>query len=171
MQKESKHGLYQFPCGILERSVEQENLCSTQYGFNPVRQVILTTLLKICCLGCKASKQTKFYWRCCGFYCVLCDFGVIVQVTYFSSIYTETIKLCPLEVYVCQFLMYERISFFFLHYKLISFRNLMHLNEIHLITSRAADNSENTSTLKIKSHNINSLSVHHNSEEIKRIKT
>ena len=27
-----------------------------------------------------------------------------------SSIYTETIKLCPLDVYVCQFLMYERIS-------------------------------------------------------------
>ena len=24
--------------------------------------------------------------------------------------YTETIKLCPLDVYVCQFLMYERIS-------------------------------------------------------------
>ena len=94
MQKESKHELYQFPCGILECSVEQENLCSTQYGFNPVRQVILTTLLKICCLGCKASKQTKFYWRCCGFYCVLCDFGVIVQVTYFSSIY---INLSPIQ--------------------------------------------------------------------------
>ena len=40
----------------------------------------------------------------------------------------------------------------------------MHLNEIHLITSRAADNSENTSTFKIKSHNINSLCVHHNAE-------
>ena len=65
--------------------------------------------------------------------------------------YTETIKLCPLDVYVCQFLMYERISLIFLHYKLISFRNVMHLNEIHLMTSRAADNSENTSTLKIKS--------------------
>ena len=73
--------------------------------------------------------------------------------------YTETIKLCPLDVYVCQFLMYERISFNFLHYKLIAFRNVMHLNEIYLITSRAADNSENTSTLKIKSHNINSLCV------------
>ena len=46
----------------------------------------------------------------------------------------------------------------------------MHLNEIHLIPSRAADNSENTSTLKIKSHNINSLCVHHNSEQFKHIK-
>ena len=27
--------------------------------------------------------------------------------------YTETIKLCPLDVYVCQFQMYERISFKF----------------------------------------------------------
>ena len=47
----------------------------------------------------------------------------------------------------------------------------MHLNEIHLITSRAADNSENTSTLKIKSHNIKSVCVHHNSEQFKHIKT
>ena len=85
--------------------------------------------------------------------------------------YTETIKLCPLDVYVCQFLMYERISLIFLHYKLISFRNVMHLSEIHLITSRAADNSENTSTLKIKSRNINSLCVHHNSEQFKHINT
>ena len=67
--------------------------------------------------------------------------------------------------------MYERISFNFSHYKLISFRNIMHLNEIHLITSRAADTSENTSTLKIKSHNINSLCVHHNSELFKHIET
>ena len=86
------------------------------------------------------------------------------------GIYTETIKLRPLDVYVCQFLMYERISFKFLHYNLISFGNVMHLNEIHLMISRAADNSENTSTLKIKSHNINSLCVHHNSEKFKRIK-
>ena len=84
--------------------------------------------------------------------------------------HTETIKLCPLDVYVCQFLMYERLSFNVLHYKLISFRNVMHLNEIHLITSRAADNSENTSTLKIKSQNINSLCVHRNSEQFKHIK-
>ena len=35
----------------------------------------------------------------------------------------------------------------------------MHLNEIHLISNGAADNSENTSTLKIKSHNINKLSI------------
>ena len=86
-------------------------------------------------------------------------------------IYTETIKLCPLDAYVCQFLIYERISFNFLHYKLLSFRNITHLNEIHLITSRGADNSENTSTLKIKSHNINSLCVYHNSEPFKHIKT
>ena len=28
-----------------------------------------------------------------------------------GPLYTETIKLCPLDVYVCQFQMYERISF------------------------------------------------------------
>ena len=33
-------------------------------------------------------------------------------------LYTETIKLCPLDVYVCQFQMYERISFKFSHYQL-----------------------------------------------------
>ena len=33
----------------------------------------------------------------------------------------------------------------------------MHLNEIHLVTGRTADNSENMGTLKIKSHKINSL--------------
>ena len=85
--------------------------------------------------------------------------------------YTETIKLCPLDVYVCQFLIYERFSFFFLHYKLLLFGNVMQLNKIHLIPSRAADSSENTSTLKIKSHNINSLCVHHNCEPFKQIKS
>ena len=30
----------------------------------------------------------------------------------------------------------------------------MHLNEIHLLTSRATDNSQNTNTLKTKNHNI-----------------
>ena len=45
----------------------------------------------------------------------------------------------------------------------------MHLSETHLITSGAAANSENTSTLKIKSHNINSLGVDHNSELFKHI--
>ena len=29
--------------------------------------------------------------------------------TILQAIYTETIKLCPLDVYVCQFRMYERI--------------------------------------------------------------
>ena len=32
--------------------------------------------------------------------------------------YTETIKLCPLDVYVCQFQINERISFKFSHYQL-----------------------------------------------------
>ena len=57
------------------------------------------------------------------------------------EIYTETIKLCPLDVYVCLFLMYECISNIFLRYKLLSFRNVMRLIAIHLITNRAADNS------------------------------
>ena len=35
-----------------------------------------------------------------------------------NLIYTETIKLCPLDVYACQFQMYERISFKFSHYQL-----------------------------------------------------
>ena len=76
--------------------------------------------------------------------------------------YTETVKLCPLDVYDCQFQMYERISFKFSHYQLWSFRNVLHLREIHLIISRAADKATNTSALKIKSHNINSLCVRHN---------
>ena len=45
--------------------------------------------------------------------------------------YTETIKLCPLDVYVCQFQMYERISFKFSPYKLWSFKNDLHLRVIH----------------------------------------
>ena len=45
----------------------------------------------------------------------------------------------------------------------------MHLNEIHLITSRAAENSENMSTLKNISHNINRLCAHHNSGPFKHI--
>ena len=46
---------------------------------------------------------------------------------------------------------------------------VMHLKENHLITSRAADDSENASILKIISHNINRLCVHHNSELFKHI--
>ena len=76
--------------------------------------------------------------------------------------YTETIKLCPLDVYGYQFQMYERISFKFSHYQLWLFRNILHLTEIDLIISRAADKAANMSTLKIKSHNINSLCVRHN---------
>ena len=64
--------------------------------------------------------------------------------------YTETIKLCPLVVYVCQFQMYERNSFKFSHYQLWLFRNVLHLIDIHLIISRAADKAANTSTLKVK---------------------
>ena len=36
-----------------------------------------------------------------------------VSSSKYTFIYTETIKLCPLDVYVCQFLTYERISFIF----------------------------------------------------------
>ena len=43
-------------------------------------------------------------------------FRIIVSGAYL--LYTETIKLCPLDVYVCQFPMYERISFKFSHYQL-----------------------------------------------------
>ena len=68
-----------------------------------------------------------------------------------KSIYTQTKKLWPLDVYVCQFHMYERISFKFSPYKLWSFKNDLHLREIHLIISVAADKAVNTSTLKIKS--------------------
>ena len=71
--------------------------------------------------------------------------------------YTETKKLCPLDVYVCQFQMYERMSLKFSHYQLWSFRKVFHLRDIHLIISWAADKATNTSTLKIKSHNINSF--------------
>ena len=65
--------------------------------------------------------------------------------------------------------MYERISFQLSRYKLGLFRNDLHLREIHLIISVAADKAANTSTLKIKSHNINSLCVRHNPEPFKHI--
>ena len=64
--------------------------------------------------------------------------------------------------------MYERISFKFSHYTLWSFSNGLHLRDIHLIISRAADKAANTSTLKIKSH-INNLCVRHNPEPFKHI--
>ena len=72
--------------------------------------------------------------RLCLFYNII--YGLVAID---MPLYTETIKLCPLDVYVCQFLLYERISFNFLHYKLLSFKNVMVLSEIHLITNRAAD--------------------------------
>ena len=77
-----------------------------------------------------------------------------------QNTYTETIKLCPLDVYACQFQMYEPISFKFSPYKLWLFGNNLLLRVIQLIVSVAADKAANTSTLKIKSHNINSLCVH-----------
>ena len=79
--------------------------------------------------------------------------------------------LCSHDVYVCQFHMYERISFKFSHHQLWLFRNVLQLREIHLRISRAADKAANTSTLKIKSHNIYSLCVRHNPEPFKHILT
>ena len=86
------------------------------------------------------------------------DMDLSVSLT---LIYTETIKLCPLDVYVCQFQMYERISFKFSLYQMRLFRKVFHLREIYLVINRAADKAANTSTLKFKSHNINSLCDHH----------
>ena len=65
--------------------------------------------------------------------------------------------------------MYERISFKFSHYQLLLFTNVFQLREIHLIIIRATNEAANTSTLKIKSHNINSLYVRHNPEFFKHI--
>ena len=52
-------------------------------------------------------------------------FAINFTMKYFYSFvisvatnYTETIKLCPLDVHICQFQMYERISFKFSHYQL-----------------------------------------------------
>ena len=65
--------------------------------------------------------------------------------------------------------MYKRISFKFSPYKLWLFKNDLLLRVIHLIISVAADKAANTSTLKIKSHNINSMCVRHNPEAFKHI--
>ena len=92
----------------------------------------------------------------------------IIEAFNSTSRYTETIKLCPLDVYVCQFQIYERISFKFSHYTLRLFSNGLHLRDIHLIISRAADKAAKTSTLKIKSH-INRLCVRHNPKPFKHI--
>ena len=45
----------------------------------------------------------------------------------------------------------------------------MHLRAIHLLISVAADKAVNTSTLKAKSYNINSLCVRHNPKPFKHI--
>ena len=100
------------------------------------------------------------WWQACKFLNYLPNYWL----------YTETIKLCPFDVYVCQFQMYVRISFKFSHYQLWSFRNILHLKEIYLLISRAVDKAANTSTLKIKSHNINSLCVRHNPEFLSTFK-
>ena len=42
--------------------------------------------------------------------------------------------------------------------------NVVHQNGIHLIINSATDNTANTSTLRIKSHNISSLCVRHHPE-------
>ena len=42
----------------------------------------------------------------------------IIEAFNSTSRYTETIKLCPLDGYVCMFRMYERISFKFSNYQL-----------------------------------------------------
>ena len=52
-----------------------------------------------------STSETPFKWR----------FASGPQM---ARLYTETIKLRPLDVYVCQFQMYERISFKFSHYQL-----------------------------------------------------
>ena len=102
----------------------------------------------------------------------MCFYNVVhyvISIKELFTIYTETIKLCPLDVYVCHFKMDERISVKFSHYELRSFRNDLHLRVINLMISGAAEKAANTSTLKIKSHNINSLCVRHNPETFKHI--
>ena len=86
-----------------------------------------------------------------------------------TLIYTQTKKLYPLDDYVCEFQMYEHISIKFSSYKLWSFRNDLHWRVIHLIISEAADKAVNTSTLKIKSHNISRVCVRQSSEPFKHI--
>ena len=135
-----------------QRMVQRRAARWTRSEYSPYASV--TQMLQS--LGWQSLEKRRSDSRLCLFYNII--YGLVAID---MPLYTETIKLCPLDVYVCQFLIYERISFNFLHYKLLSFKNVMVLSEIHLITNRAADNSENTSTLKIKSHNINSLCVHH----------
>ena len=49
--------------------------------------------------------------------CANCVYHLLYPSFMLRGIYTETIKLCPLGVYVCQFQMDERISFKFSPYK------------------------------------------------------
>ena len=81
--------------------------------------------------------------------------------------YTQTIKLCPLDVYVCQFKCMNAFYSSF-HVTNCDDLNILQIRDIHLIISRAADETANMSTLKIKSHNIKSLCVRHN-PDFKRI--
>ena len=84
------------------------------------------------------------------------------ETTAMYCIYTQTIKLCLFDVYVCQFQMYERISFKF------HFTNFDHLETFCI--SRADDKAGNTSTFKIESHNIDSVCVLHNPDQFKHTK-
>ena len=54
----------------------------------------------------------------CGFIRMTDKMGLGKYSDIWIYIYTETIKLCPLDVYVCQFQMYERISFKISNYSL-----------------------------------------------------
>ena len=63
--------------------------------------------------------------------------------------------------------MYAFLSFS--HYQLWQFRNVIRLNEMHLIISRAADNAGNMSALKIKNHNINSVFAPHNLKQFNHL--
>ena len=86
-----------------------------------------------------------------------------------KSLYTQTIKFCPLDVYVCTFHMYARIPNDY-YYKTLSLSNVLHQKEIRLIINSATDNVANTSTLKIKkNHNISGLCGHHNIDPFKHI--
>ena len=59
----------------------------------------------------------------------------------------------------------------YLHWVQIVQRNVLHLTEIHLMISRAAEKAANKCTLKMKSHNINSLCDCHNQELFEHIQT
>ena len=66
----------------------------------------------------------------------------------------------------------KRMNAFHSNFNLTNFNHLeinLLLRVIYMIISVAADKAVNTSSLKIKSHNINSLCVRHNPEPFKHI--